>query len=61
MTSRLGTISSANQTVLDELSDSAKAKVPHDVHAQLTTEFVPGFVFPRLSFIFLIEMPILQF
>ncbi|RCN52611.1 hypothetical protein ANCCAN_01310 [Ancylostoma caninum] len=42
MTLGLGTLSSANQTVFDELSDFAKKKVPHDVHTQLTTEFVPA-------------------
>ncbi|KAL6724293.1 hypothetical protein Aduo_019193 [Ancylostoma duodenale] len=42
MTLRLGTLSSANQTVLDELSDTAKVKVPQDVHTQLMTEFVPA-------------------
>ncbi|EYC11793.1 hypothetical protein Y032_0049g1772 [Ancylostoma ceylanicum] len=42
MTLRLGTLSAANQTVLDELSDSAKVMVPKDAYTQLTTEFVPA-------------------
>ncbi|ETN76875.1 hypothetical protein NECAME_03304 [Necator americanus] len=42
MTSTLGTISSASKTMLDELSDSGKAKIPVDVCTQLTAEFVPA-------------------
>ncbi|VDM74874.1 unnamed protein product [Strongylus vulgaris] len=41
MTAR-GTISDTTRTILEELSDNAKEKVPADVYTQLTTGFVPA-------------------